>query len=117
MEAQRSPYFHKLAAEAGTPENIASKNIQAAWGIPQIPNKKSITVPLSTSKSDQRTRSQSKAISEQVYKPGTIIRKDFKEHGWHEGEVKFVVAHIYSVSVYIYVSIICTYHTSSYPTR
>ena len=27
VEAQRDPYFHKLAAEAGTPENIASRNI------------------------------------------------------------------------------------------
>ena len=81
VEAQRSPYFHKLAAESGIPENIASKNIQAAWGIPQEPNKKYIAVPLSTSKSDGRTRSQSKSITEQVYKPGTILRKDFKKHG------------------------------------
>ena len=88
VEAQRIPYFHKLAAEAKTPENIASKNIQAAWGIPQEPNKKSIAVSLPTSKCDQRTRSQTKSITEQVYKSGTIIRKDFKKHGWHEGKVQ-----------------------------
>ena len=88
VEAQRNPYFHKLAAEAGTPENIVSKTIHAAWGIPQEPNRKSNAVPLPATKSDQRTRSKSKSITEQVYKPGTILRKNFKKHSWHEGEVQ-----------------------------
>ena len=30
VEAQKNPYFYKLAAEAGTPENIANKSIHAA---------------------------------------------------------------------------------------
>ena len=87
VEAQRDPYFLKLAGEAGTPENIASRNIQAAWGVPQLPNEKPIQVPLPTSKSDPRTRSQTKSITERVYKPGTIIRKKFGTN-WHEGEVR-----------------------------
>ena len=56
VDAQKDPYFNKLAAEAGIPENIASRTIQLAWGIPQKPNEKSISVPLPTSKSDQRRR-------------------------------------------------------------
>ena len=56
VEAQRDPYFLKLTGEAGTPENIASKTIHSAWGIPQIPNTKPIQVPLPTSKSDPQTR-------------------------------------------------------------
>ena len=59
----------------------------SAWGVPQIPNKKPIQVPLPTSKSDPQTRSQTKSITERIYKPGTIIRKNFGKI-WHEGEVR-----------------------------
>ena len=34
VDAQKDPYFNKLAAEAGTPENTGSRTIQTAWGDP-----------------------------------------------------------------------------------
>ena len=45
VEAQRDPYFLKLAAEAGTPENIASRTIRSAWECPRSPTRNLFRFP------------------------------------------------------------------------